>query len=198
MLRRVVLPDEVPPETRMLSRLRTAARRYCSTSAVAVTLATGSGSAPGWTSARPPASRIVQQPLSSASNTTVAVELAIRGDSVLLVQRAGGERLMSGMWELPRVDSPAHDREILFTVRHSITVTNYLVSVVVRPGAANLKGKWIKKSKLDRLALTGLTKKILRKANIIEERGPHVARTQEPVRRKTNGSSGSRGTRPAI
>jgi len=129
---------------------------------------------------------------------SVAVALVIRGDSVFLVQRAGGERLMSGMWELPRVDSPAHDREILFTVRHSITVTNYLVSVVVRPGAASLKGKWIKKSKLDRLALTGLTKKILRKANIIEERGPHVARTQEPVRRKRNGSSGTRGTRPAI
>src|SRR5438477_5889173 len=42
MLRRVVLPEEVPPDTRMLSLLRTAARRYCSMSAVAAPIASRS------------------------------------------------------------------------------------------------------------------------------------------------------------
>ena len=39
MLGRVVLPDEVPPETRMLSRLRTAARRNCIISGLALPIA---------------------------------------------------------------------------------------------------------------------------------------------------------------
>lgn len=95
---------------------------------------------------------------------------------MFLVQRAGDERLMSEMWELPSSGSPAHDCEVLFTVRHSITVTDYLVSVAVLPKIAIAKGKWIKINKLDKLPLTGLTKKILRKANIIEEGGPDVAR----------------------
>ena len=75
---------------------------------------------------------------------------------------------MSGMWELPAIDSPASASEVLFTVRHSITVTDYLVRVVAQPGVATGKGKWIKRTTADRLPLTGLTKKILRKANIIE------------------------------
>jgi A/G-specific adenine glycosylase len=107
----------------------------------------------------------------------VSFALATKGDSVLLVRRDARERLMSGMWELPAIDSPASASEVLFTVRHSITVTDYLVRVVVQPGVAPAQGEWIKRSKLDRLPLTGLTKKIFRKANIIEERRPHVART---------------------
>jgi A/G-specific adenine glycosylase len=107
----------------------------------------------------------------------VSFALATKGDSVLLVRRDARERLMSGMWELPAINSPASASEVLFTVRHSITVTDYLVRVVVQPGVAPAQGEWIKRSKLDRLPLTGLTKKIFRKANIIEERRPHVART---------------------
>jgi A/G-specific adenine glycosylase len=129
---------------------------------------------------------------------SASVALSIRRDSVLLVQRRADERLMSGMWELPGVELPAASDEVLLTVRHSITVTDYLVSVIMRPAVPKGKGKWIKRSKLDRIPLTGLTKKILRKANIIEERGPHVACTQEPVRRKANVSSGGGDARPAI
>ena len=108
---------------------------------------------------------------------SIAVALATRGDSVLLVLRPADAPLMSGMWELPRVDSLVRGDEVWFTVRHSITVTDYRVSVVLRPGVTTAGGKWITRTKADRLPLTGLTRKILRKANIIEERGPHVART---------------------
>lgn len=99
---------------------------------------------------------------------SVAFALATRGDSVLLVRRAADERLMSGMWELPAIDSPMPRGEVLFTVRHSITVTDYLVKVVAQPGATTANGRWIRRAAVNRLPLTGLTKKILRKADLIE------------------------------
>jgi A/G-specific adenine glycosylase len=94
--------------------------------------------------------------------------LARRGDSILLVRRSAKQSLMPGMWEFPRASKLASSDEFLFSVRHSITVTDYRVQVVDRKrGFPN--GNWVKVSRLNGLALTGLTKKILRKAGIIQE-----------------------------
>ena len=75
---------------------------------------------------------------------------------------------MAGMWELPAVDSPVRSSEVLFTVRHSITVTDYVVSVVAQSNPPLANGTWVKYARVNKLPLTGLAKKILRKANIIE------------------------------
>jgi A/G-specific adenine glycosylase len=91
--------------------------------------------------------------------------LSHRANSLLLIQRPADDRLMPGMWELPEVRPRASDLR-LFTVRHSITVTDYAVHVVSRP-AAPVSGKWLKVARLSRLPLTGLTKKILLRAKII-------------------------------
>jgi A/G-specific adenine glycosylase len=91
--------------------------------------------------------------------------LARKSDSVLLVQRAATEGLMSGMWELPEVSSRKSDEQ-LFSLRHSITTTNYTVRVVARSGSS--RGTWVKTSRLKGLPLTGLTKKILCHAGIIQ------------------------------
>jgi A/G-specific adenine glycosylase len=99
---------------------------------------------------------------------SVSVALVTKGDSVLLVRRGVGESLMSGMWELPTLDQSDSNDEVLFRVRHSITVTDYLVSVVAQSGMSAENGEWIERRKAHQLPLTGLTKKILRKANIIE------------------------------
>ena len=72
---------------------------------------------------------------------------------------------MPGMWELPQVDVRAQHK-LLFSVRHSITLTDYRVQVL--SGAGDLPGTWIKNSSLPALPLTGLTKKILRRAGVIE------------------------------
>ncbi len=97
----------------------------------------------------------------------VRYALARKGNSVLLVQRAAGVSLMAGMWELPEADSTGHAEEVLAQFRHSITDTDYQVSVVqARPALIqrlNGKGRWFKRDKLERLALTGLTRKVLRK-----------------------------------
>lgn len=99
---------------------------------------------------------------------SISVALTTKGDSVLLVQRSASESLMSGMWELPMLSHLIRNEEVLFRVRHSITVTDYLVSVVAQRVAAAEGGEWISRRKAHKLPLTGLTKKILRKANIIE------------------------------
>jgi A/G-specific adenine glycosylase len=54
-----------------------------------------------------------------------------------------------------------------FTLRHSITVTDYTVRVWRVAMAAHDGGKWINVERLARVALTGLARKILRKAEII-------------------------------
>ena len=94
----------------------------------------------------------------------VTYSLTRRADAILLVRRAKNLSLMPGMWELPEVAAPNASDQPLFSVRHSITVTNFAVRVVARRRAG---GKWVRISRLKTLALTGLAKKILRTAGII-------------------------------
>jgi len=71
------------------------------------------------------------------------------------------------MWELPEmpVDSATNDDSM--TLRHSITVTDYKVRVVRGPAPGTVGGRWVRKERIPRLALTGLARKILRQAQVI-------------------------------
>ncbi len=120
--------------------------------------------------------------------------LDYREDAVLLVRRARDARLMAGMWELPevagvigagekrippaRLASRRNDKaggngdaavppEPYLTLRHSITVTDYKVRVWRMHAPLEPRGEWIAVGGLGRVALTGLARKILRKAGII-------------------------------
>jgi A/G-specific adenine glycosylase len=95
----------------------------------------------------------------------ITYSLARRVGSVLLVQRSKNHRLMPGMWELPEVVGGLSEKR-LFSLKHSITVTDFTVHVVNDPGRQD--GKWIQTSRLSTLPLTGLTRKILRRAEIIQ------------------------------
>jgi A/G-specific adenine glycosylase len=117
--------------------------------------------------------------------------LHCRGGAVLLVRRARDESLMPGMWELPemqgseaaptqkqipfdklRAGSPPrfasrrNDR-LLYTLRHAITVTDYTVRVWRDGEVGEAGGKWIPAERLGKVALTGLARKILRKAEML-------------------------------
>ncbi len=93
--------------------------------------------------------------------------LALKGNSVLLVQRPAGVSLMAGMWELPEANSDRNAEEALAQFRHSITDTDYEVFVMQAPPGLiqSLDGnaRWFKRRQWERLALTGLTRKVLRK-----------------------------------
>jgi len=54
-----------------------------------------------------------------------------------------------------------------FTLRHSITVTDYTVKVQRIAARSGVRGKWIAVDRVERLPLTGLALKILRRADLI-------------------------------
>jgi A/G-specific adenine glycosylase len=83
---------------------------------------------------------------------------------VLLVQRPQDASLMAGMWELPELDGKNGDTSPFLTLRHSITVTNYTVHIWLEAASRDVKGKWVSVSRLEQFALTGLARKILRRA----------------------------------
>jgi A/G-specific adenine glycosylase len=93
--------------------------------------------------------------------------LVRRRGAVLLRKRAQDERLMPGMWELPETIGSLGS-EPLLRLSHAITTNDWRVSVFSadkRP--ANNGAKWIALAEASQLPLTGLTRKILRKLNLL-------------------------------
>ena len=78
---------------------------------------------------------------------------------------------MAGMWELPEI-APSRDRkQLLFRIKHSITVTDYSVEIWAVSESRELSGQWCAIERLPRLALTGLTRKVLRRGGIFPASG---------------------------
>ncbi len=96
--------------------------------------------------------------------------LDCRDGKVLLVRRPPDASLMAGMWELPESSIPNKNGNASFTLRHSITVTDYTVKVVRGAAPADVRGHWIPADRLGSVALTGLARKILRKAGVLQPR----------------------------
>jgi A/G-specific adenine glycosylase len=89
-----------------------------------------------------------------------------RNSCVVLVQRPRQASLMPGMWELPEIDAPSDHAKPAFTVKHSITSTDYTVRVWDAASMETTRGEWIPVSRLGRLPLTGLARKILHRAGV--------------------------------
>ena len=90
-----------------------------------------------------------------------------RNGEVFLVQRAPDASLMPGMWELPELASTNGTTDALMTLRHSITVTDYTVYIWRVSPPSPVRGKWTPVERLEQVALTGLARKILRKAELL-------------------------------
>jgi len=93
--------------------------------------------------------------------------LDCRDQKVFLVQRAQDASLMAGMWELPERLTANGAGTPSYTLRHSITVTDYTVRVWRAAAISPQDGKWIPIGRLRQMPLTGLTGKILRRAEIL-------------------------------
>jgi A/G-specific adenine glycosylase len=103
--------------------------------------------------------------------------LDFRDGAVYLVQRPPDARLMAGMWELPQLESTEKGNAPAdFILRHSITVTDYTVRVRRLPAPPNVPGRRIPLQKLRTFPLTGLARKILRKANLISSASISIPR----------------------
>jgi A/G-specific adenine glycosylase len=90
-----------------------------------------------------------------------------RDGSIFLVQRPKHATLMPGLWELPEIPASSASGEVSLTVRHSITVTDYRVRVMRSSVPDRSRGRWVLSSRILRLPLTGLARKILTEAQVI-------------------------------
>lgn len=93
--------------------------------------------------------------------------LAQRRKAIFLVQRGRDSSLMPGMWELPEVPLNGVRPQIALRLRHSITVTDFRIEVSTGEPPTGIRGRWVTQKQVQELPLTGLTKKILRRANFI-------------------------------
>jgi hypothetical protein len=74
---------------------------------------------------------------------------------------------MAGMWELPE-GMKATKRKPLLALKHSITTTDWAINVFTGYTAPrNASVRWVPLDEVSRLPLTGLTRKILRRLNLI-------------------------------
>ncbi len=103
------------------------------------------------------------QPQPSRKRKESVMDSRCEDDSVLLTQRSADASLMAGMWELPELAPEAVSGDTpLLQVRHSITDTDYRVGVYAISQAGKA-ARWFTPKQRDRLALTGLARKILRR-----------------------------------
>lgn len=112
----------------------------------------------------------VPRPQAARFRRELRYALVEKRGSVLLVQRPAETRLMGGMWELPQFTPEQHDAGTpALRLRHSITNTDYTVSVYrilpehLQP-TDGWSSRWFSQKQWQALALTGLARKILRKA----------------------------------
>jgi A/G-specific adenine glycosylase len=96
---------------------------------------------------------------------SIAYRLIIRNRTVFLVRRDDHKTLMPGMWELPQMRLVA--AEPALRLRHAITNTDYQVKVYLTGVANGVAGRWVGLAAVERLPLTGLTQKILRRSSLI-------------------------------
>ncbi|MGC2162402.1 MAG: A/G-specific adenine glycosylase [Silvibacterium sp.] len=90
---------------------------------------------------------------------------------VLLEQRKADASLMAGMWELPAIDAGlAAEEKKALTLRHSITDTNYYVTIYELDATEQRRlpkrkavRKWFAVDALHTLPLTGLARKVLKR-----------------------------------
>jgi len=115
-------------------------------------------------------SRGADELLASAARKSRELHCALvrHNDSLLLVRRPAEASLMAGMWELPTLAAEqVNGHAPLLRLRHSITDTDYRVAVFAV--AANqlqdvaTDAKWLARRQCQRLPLTGLARKILRR-----------------------------------
>ena len=77
---------------------------------------------------------------------------------------------MPGMWELPEMSLPLPRSKPLLAVKHSITTTDFSVGVWRGNADEQSSSVQLSLSKAARLPLTGLTRKILDRLEILPAR----------------------------
>jgi A/G-specific adenine glycosylase len=109
----------------------------------------------------------IPKPQAPRKRQQLQYALARRQNSILLVQRSADAARMAGMWELPETSPADLTAKALAKFRHSITDTDYEVFIVSASlslaRSLNSSARWFTRQQCQKLALTGLARKVLRK-----------------------------------
>ena len=93
--------------------------------------------------------------------------LITRNNAVLLKQRPRTESVMPGLWDLP--DHAGSEAMPVFRATHSIMNTDYDVRVFAGGHVSQIPGaRWISRSRLGSIPLTGMSRKVLRGLNLLQ------------------------------
>jgi A/G-specific adenine glycosylase len=123
----------------------------------------------------PPRAKMLSREIAHALSVRVGREPGPDKREVLLEQRSASHSVMPGLWELPTLPSAAvPEREVRMTVRHAIMQVNYYVRIrtvfeddvdaMTEPGGER---RWVPLAEAARMALTGLTRKVLARAHLL-------------------------------
>ena len=123
----------------------------------------------------PMISRAVAHALSVRTPQTEAKRAGPGSREVLLEQRPENVTVMPGLWELPRLrDTAVPQQNLRMTVRHAIMQVNYYVRIRTvfedDMDALTVLGgerRWIPLREAADMALTGLTRKVLKRAHLL-------------------------------
>jgi A/G-specific adenine glycosylase len=121
-------------------------------------------------------SRVVAHALSVRMSTAPDTRHGPSSREVLLEQRPAHMSVMPGMWELPTLlQSEVPAGELRMTVRHAIMQVNYYVRIrtvfeddAQSVTAAGGERRWVPLSEAAGMALTGLTRKVLVRARLLD------------------------------
>lgn len=99
-------------------------------------------------------------------------------EKVLLEQRGPEHTVMPGMWELPALrQTSVPDEDLRMTVRHAIMQVNYFVRIrtVHKDNVRALTSetgvrRWVPVDELHSLPLTGLARKVLTRAHLMQQK----------------------------
>ncbi len=120
----------------------------------------------------PPRARMRSQDAAYA----LVIRNGIANREVLLQQRGANETVMPGMWELPSLRSmEVPGTALRMTLKHAIMQVNYSVRIrtvfeedVEEFTVSSTGRRWVALHSLDTLPLTGLARKVLRRAHLAE------------------------------
>ena len=123
----------------------------------------------------PPRPRMLSQEVGCALVVRAGTTPSLADREVLLEQRPESNTVMPGLWQLPVLrEAQVPAEEIRMTVRHAIMQVNYYVRVrTVTEGdvetltVSDGVRRWVPLGEAVGMALTGLTRKVLRRAHLL-------------------------------
>jgi A/G-specific adenine glycosylase len=122
-----------------------------------------------------PRPRMLSQEVACALVVRAGATHSMADREVLLEQRPEFNTVMPGLWQLPVLrEAQVPAEEIRMTVRHAIMQVNYYVRVrtvveghVEALTVADGERRWVPLAEAAGMALTGLTRKVLRRAHLL-------------------------------